>query len=120
MSPASSLNLGCGFERVSGSCPGRETVLFDHVYEIYGGVMMGLVVVIRMMTQYDWVRLLQALSVLERPRLKKNCVNLVKIIVISAPLTICGYPNFPDKFVHIQGKYPIFTKIVVDGSMDSI
>ena len=25
---------------------------------------------------------------------------------------------FPDKLVHFQGKYPIFTKIVVDGSMD--
>ena len=40
------------------------------------------------------------------------------IEVISAPLTICGYPNFPDKLVHFQGKYPIFTKIVVDGSLD--
>ena len=38
--------------------------------------------------------------------------------IISAPLTICGYPNFPDKLVHFQGKYPIFTKIVVYGSMD--
>ena len=28
------------------------------------------------------------------------------------------FPNFPDKCVHFQGKYPIFTKIVVDGSMD--
>ena len=37
---------------------------------------------------------------------------------ISVPLTICGYPIFPDKLVHFQGKYPIFTKIVVYGSMD--
>ena len=40
------------------------------------------------------------------------------IEVISAPLTICGYPNFPDKLVHFQGKYPFFTKNVVYGSMD--
>ena len=52
-----------------------------------------------------------------------NCKSLtfhiLVLVIISAPLTICGYPNFPDKLVHFQGKYPIFTKIVVDGSMDS-
>ena len=41
-----------------------------------------------------------------------------EITFISVPLTICGYQNFPDKLVHFQGKSPIFTKIVVDGSMD--
>ena len=45
------------------------------------------------------------------------CIS-VKSLIISAPLTICGYPNFPDKLVHFQGKYPFFTKNVVYGSMD--
>ena len=47
-----------------------------------------------------------------------NCICLVIIDTLSTrPMHYFCYPNFPDKLVHFQGKYPIFTKIVVDGFM---
>ena len=35
--------------------------------------------------------------------------SLLRLLVISAPLTICGYPNFPWQIVAFSGKIPNFS-----------